>query len=189
MPPGWRFSDGEAEGVGERPVLALRVGDGDPAAEDPAAAVDEALGRGRLPGARLAGEEHVRVGDEPRPVGLERVVGEATAAGEDVRPEVGAARRRPGLGQERVGRAEVGGRRPVPGQAQRAEDAVITFHRRARPRPTGRAQTSPRSCRASRARSSRPACPAACSYSAHDRSRASSSAALTVTKPANSSSA
>ena len=141
---GVQVHDGETERVGERPVLALRVGDGDPPSEHPATAVDEALGGGRLPGPRLPGEEDVRVGDQTRPVRVEGVVGEAPAAREDVGPEVGAARGRAGLRQQWIGRAEMGRRRPVPGKAQRAADPH-PFHRRARPRATGRAQTRPRS--------------------------------------------
>ena len=65
LPARVELDDREAEGVGEGEVLALGVGDGDPAAEHPDGPVDEELGGGGLPDAGLAGEEHVRVGDQP----------------------------------------------------------------------------------------------------------------------------
>ena len=155
-PAGVELDDGEAERSTEREVLALRVCDRHPPTEDAARSIDEALRRRRLPGAGLAGEEHVRVRDESGAVGLERIEGEATAAGEDVRAEVDAGRPQASLGKEWVGRGDVGGRRAMPAHPQPIEEPAHASLLGAIPRPTGSAQTRPRSCRPSSARSSKP---------------------------------
>ena len=117
---GMQLDDVEAERLGERQVLALGIGDRDPAAEHADRAVDEHL-RGRaLADADLAGEQHVRVRERAGGVGLERVEREAAAAREHVGAEVDAARSEARLGEERVRGAEMRGRRAMSRRVQPA---------------------------------------------------------------------
>ena len=135
------LDDVEAERGGEGDVFAFGVEDGDPAAaagaveggvvgglgrvEDGQGPVEEALDEAGLAGAGLAGDEHVGVGDQAGLVGLEGVVGEAAAAGEQVGAEVDAAVSEAGFGQERVRAAEVRGGGAVAGHTQTSSHVAV----------------------------------------------------------------
>jgi hypothetical protein len=115
---------GEAEVFGEWRVFALGVDDGDPAAVraltvDSGLAPQQALDERRLAVPRLTENPTVRVGDQPRGVGIERVPAELGAAGEEVEADVGALVSERRLHGERVDARHVSGRPPVVRQPQR----------------------------------------------------------------------
>ena len=104
----------EAERVGQLAVLALRIGDRYPSTEHRHGPVDERLGRRALPDADVTGEQHVRVRDRTAGVRLERVEREPTAPRQKIRAQVDAPVPETRLRGERIGRAQVRGRRTMP---------------------------------------------------------------------------
>ena len=159
---GGEADDVETEELGERGVLALGVGDGDPAAVG-AGAVDgghapqQRLDERGLAVAGLAEDPAVGVGDRPGGVGLEGVPAELGAAGEEVEADVGPSVAEGALDGERVEAGDVGGRAAVQGSRSGGRMVASVQARRVRgARPSGRAAAQPRSWRASRQRSSMP---------------------------------
>ena len=118
-----------AERAGQRRVLALRVRDPRDAAEQ-RLAVQVGLDERRLAGADLAGDEQVRVADDPLLVEDERVVGERRAVQVDADQRAAAAEA--ALGDERVDRLGVRGRGAV-GVALRAAGRATTSRAAERP--------------------------------------------------------
>ncbi len=122
-------------GVGQRPVLALRVDHPGVTTED-GLAPEVGLEERALASTDLADDHHVRVGDDSLPVEGEGVVDEGTA--EQVAADEDTVTAQTGLGHQRIGGAQVTGGGHMSG------DARSELHDR--PRPSGREQAKATSC-------------------------------------------
>ncbi len=118
LPARMQLHDCQTQCLRERSVLALGIGDRDPPSERPNRAVYEGLDGGALPHADFAGDDDVRVRQQPVGVRGERVVREAASAGEDVGADVDPTRAEAGLAEERVRGAQVRRRRAMARHAQ-----------------------------------------------------------------------
>ncbi len=139
-PPGRSATGRDTPGLGQRPVLALGV-DHPGAASEHGLAPQVGLHEAALAPADLPDHDHVRVGDHTVPVEGERVVDERAA--EDVAADQHALVAEAGLGDQRVGGAQVPGGGDVGREARRQPAAqVLTTS----PRPRGSRQRRAASC-------------------------------------------
>ena len=178
---------GETEVLSERRVLALRVGDGNPASGvagpvDGGLAPQEALDEGGLAVAGFAEDPAVGVGDQPSGVCLEGVPAELASSGEEVEADVGAPVSERALDRERVDAGHVRGRAAVEVEAKRCPVHDASNVEGARPRGSDAAHAM--SWRASRTRRSMPVSRASCSTTSACSSSSSWVRADTVTSPA-----
>ncbi len=161
----------DAPGLGQGPVLALRVHHPGMAAEH-RLAPQVGLHERTLAPADLTEHHGVGIGDHPVPVEDERVVDEG--ATQYVPADEHAMVAEPGLADQRIGRTQVTG-----GGDMGGDPRGQTGHER--PRPSGRLQAKAVSCSPKSRRSSIRAWPAACSRAARAALSSARLSAVTVT--------